>query len=189
MIPVIPPYSYTDVIGNVAIRTFRDDDLEKHYEAVTESITQVSPWLPWCHPGYSETENREWVLSRQAAWKDKEEFTFVVTDPDKKIFIGSCGINRINQHHGFANMGYWIRSSYTGQGIASRAAILTARFAFRMLQLNRIEIIAAVGNIASRRVAEKAGAKKEGILRQRLRIRNRTMDAILYSLVPEDLND
>ncbi len=189
MIPFVPPYSYTDTLDDVVIRTFNMDDLDTHYEAVTESISQISPWLPWCHNGYTEAENREWVLSRQEAWENQEEFSFVVTNPDKNILIGSCGINQINRHHGFANLGYWIRTGCTGQGIASKATILTARFAFQMLQLNRLEILAAVGNMASRRVAEKAGAKKEGILRKRLRVRNRTIDAILYSLVPEDLND
>lgn len=188
MIPISPPYSYTDSLDFVAIRTFQETDLEAHYEAVNESISQISPWLPWCHRGYSVAENREWVLSRFKAWDNHEEFSFVITDLEKKRFIGSCGINQVNRHHGFANLGYWVRTSYAGKGYATKATILTSRFAFQVLQLNRIEILAAVGNMASRRVAEKAGAKKEGVLRKRLRVRNRTIDAILYSLVPEDLN-
>jgi RimJ/RimL family protein N-acetyltransferase len=64
---------------------------------------------------------------------------------------------------------------------------LTARFGLRVLGLQRIEILAAVGNKASQRVAEKAGAKKEGLLRKRLSIRGQAHDAVMYSLIASDL--
>jgi len=54
--------------------------------------------------------------------------------------------------------------------------------------LLRIEIVAAVDNIPSQRVAEKAGARREGVLRNRLFINGESLDAVLFSLVPEDLN-
>jgi RimJ/RimL family protein N-acetyltransferase len=36
-------------------------------------------------------------------------------------------------------------------------------------------------------VAEKSGAKREGVLRKRLLIRGESLDAVLFSLVAEDL--
>jgi len=65
--------------------------------------------------------------------------------------------------------------------------LLTAVLAFEQLHLHRVEIIAAVKNLASQRVAEKAGAMREGILRRRLLINGNHHDAIIYSLLPEDL--
>jgi RimJ/RimL family protein N-acetyltransferase len=62
-----------------------------------------------------------------------------------------------------------------------------AKFGFEELQLERIEIVAAVGNKASERVAEKAGAVREGIARRRLRVHGVQHDAICFSLIPEDL--
>ncbi len=44
----------------------------------------------------------------------------------------------------------------------------------------------AVGNRPSLRVAEKVGAKREGTLRNRILVRDRTYDAVMHSLVPED---
>ena len=64
---------------------------------------------------------------------------------------------------------------------------MAARFGFEELGLHRIEIVAAVENIASQRVAEKAGAVREGVLRKRLLIRGESQDAVLFSLLPEDL--
>jgi RimJ/RimL family protein N-acetyltransferase len=86
----------------------------------------------------------------------------------------------------FCNLGYWIRSSRHGEGIAGRSAKLAARFAFEKVKLIRTEIVIAVGNEASRRVAEKIGAHYEGILLNRMTVGTQIYDAHMYSLVPAD---
>jgi ribosomal-protein-serine acetyltransferase len=68
-----------------------------------------------------------------------------------------------------------------------RGSRLAARFGFEELGLQRVEIVAAVENVSSRRAAEKAGARREGILRKRIVLYGVTHDAVLYSLVAEDL--
>ena len=57
---------------------------------------------------------------------------------------------------------------------------------FEHLNLIRAEIVVAVGNTASLRVAEKAGARREGILRNRMVVREMVYDAVIYSLIPQD---
>ena len=83
-------------------------------------------------------------------------------------------------------MGYWVRTSCHGQGIAGRAAKLVARFAFEHLGLIRVEIVIAVDNQASLRVAEKIGAHDEGILLNRMVVGKSIYDAHMYSLIPSD---
>jgi len=61
------------------------------------------------------------------------------------------------------------------------------RFAFNELRLNRVEITVAVDNQASLRVVEKVGATKEGILRNRLTKNDAPCDAVMFSLIPQDL--
>jgi RimJ/RimL family protein N-acetyltransferase len=102
-------------------------------------------------------------------------------------FLGGVGVNFINRIHQFGNLGYWVRTSATGKGVASRSSRLVARFALEELGLNRIEIVAAVSNIASQRVAEKMGAVREAVLRNRLLMRGVPQDAVMFSLVHEDL--
>lgn len=86
-----------------------------------------------------------------------------------------------------ANLGYWVRTSAAGRGVATGATRAVARFGFEQIGLKRIEIVAAVNNLSSQRVAEKAGAVREGVLRKRLLIRGESHDAVLFSLVAEDL--
>lgn len=173
--------------GPFLIRPFREADAGLLYEAVRESVSQVSPWLPWCHQNYSIEESREFIGSRELASQGGEWYSFGIFEKQDGTLLGGVGINFINRVHQMANLGYWVRTSATGRGIATMATRLAARFGFEELGLHRIEIVAAVGNVPSQRVAEKAGATREGVLRKRLLIHGESLDAVLFSLVPEDL--
>src|SRR6266446_5254318 len=173
--------------GPILIRPFREEDAGALYEAVRESISEVSPWLPWCHQNYSIEETREFISSREIASQGGEWYSFGIFEADGGRLLGGVGINFINRVHQMANLGYWVRTSAAGRGVATAATRLAARFGFEQLGLHRIEIVAAVDNVASQRVAEKAGAKREGILRKRLLINGTPHDAVLFSLVREDL--
>ncbi len=93
------------------------------------------------------------------------EYTFVILERGGEVLLGGCGLNQLDWQNRRANLGYWIRRSSWGRGVAAGAARLVAEFGFRELQLDRIEIIAATENIASQRVAEKIGSAREGIAR------------------------
>jgi RimJ/RimL family protein N-acetyltransferase len=67
-----------------------------------------------------------------------------------------------------AEVGYGLRSGWRGRGLATRAVGLVADWAFSRAGIARLEIGAAVGNVASQRVAERAGFQREGIARMRL---------------------
>jgi ribosomal-protein-serine acetyltransferase len=173
--------------GSILVRTYREADAPLLYEAVRESIPEVSLWLPWCHENYSIAESREFIAARQIASQGDEWYSFAVFEKASGRFLGGVGLNFINRVHQMANLGYWVRTSAAGRGVATKATRLAARFGFEQLGLHRIEIVAALPNIASQRVAEKAGAVREGVLRKRLLVRGESQDAVLYSLVAEDL--
>ena len=173
--------------GPLLIRPYREVDAIALYEAVRESVSEVSLWLPWCNQNYSIEESREFIGSRELASQRGEWYSFGIFEKHDGAFLGGVGINFINRVHQMANLGYWVRTSATGRGIATTATRLAARFGFEQLGLRRIEIVAAVGNVPSQRVAEKAGAVREGVLRNRLLIGGESQDAVLFSLIPEDL--
>ena len=173
--------------GVILVRQYRPTDVNRLYEAVRESIPEVSLWLPWCHADYSIEESKTWIESQSNAWETGTEYNLAITDSKGGFFLGGCGLNNISHTDRVANLGYWVRSSRTRQGVATTAALLLARFGFRKLKLNRIEITIAVGNEVSQRVAERIGAAREGVLRNRLVVRDKVYDAVVYSLIPQDL--
>ena len=80
-----------------------------------------------------------------------------------------------------------VRSSELGKGIAAEATRLLAQHAVTVLGFNRLEISTASQNQASQRVAEKAGALREGVARKRLLPHGVATDAVVFSLVRDDL--
>jgi RimJ/RimL family protein N-acetyltransferase len=172
----------------VRIRRYCAEDIPLLFEAARESVNEMFAWMPWCHQNYSLEESAAFVLSREAAWNQKAECDFAILDVKTNRLLGGVGLNQFNRDHDFANLGYWVRSSSTGRGVATAAVLLAARLGFEDSGLHRIEIVAAVGNIASQKVAEKAKARREGVLRNRLLLHNRPHDAVMYSLVMADMN-
>ena len=173
--------------GTIIIRRYRAEDDAAIYEAVRESIQEVSKWLPWCHADYAIAETRAFLRSQEEGWIEGKDYGFGIFDAGTNVYCGGVGLNHIVEEYRYANLGYWVRTGFAGRGIASRATRLAARFGFEELGLQRVEIVAAVENVGSQRVAEKAGAQREGVLRKRIVLYGVTHDAVLYSLVAEDL--
>ncbi len=171
----------------ITLRPYQADDVLPLYEAASESIADIYPWMPWCHPGYMLEDSRSWALSRPDAW-GKPDYDFVIVERNTGRFLGAVGLNQINRVHDFANLGYWVRSSAAGHGFAVMAVRLCARFGFDELKLHRLEIVVDVANRRSQRVAEKAGATREGIARQRCKMGDTWHDAFMFSLLPIDLD-
>src|SRR6476660_1170486 len=73
----------------ISIRRYRVTDVTLVYEGVRESISEISPWLPWCHPDYSMEDSAAWVLSRDEAWANSVELSFVITDAQTGAFLGT----------------------------------------------------------------------------------------------------
>jgi RimJ/RimL family protein N-acetyltransferase len=165
-----------------AFRFPEPGDAEAIFAAVRESIEELHRWMDWCSPDYSLADAARWVSEQAEARKNGSAFEFVILDEPGRL-LGTCGVNQINRAYRMANLGYWVRSSSVGRGVATRAAIHAAAWAFANTDLERLEIVAAVGNTASQAVAVKAGAVREGILRSRLLIHGCFHDAAMHSLL------
>jgi ribosomal-protein-serine acetyltransferase len=164
------------------LRPYEPDDASALWEAARESVAEVFPWLEWCHAEYSMAEAVEWTRSRGRLAAEGQEYSFAIVGDDGR-FLGGCGINQISRIHKLGNLGYWLRTSATGRGVATEAVRQAADFAFQKTDLVRLEIVCALGNERSQRVALRAGAVREGILRRRLLIHGHSVDAVMHSLV------
>jgi RimJ/RimL family protein N-acetyltransferase len=166
------------------LRPFRLDDAPHLYCAVQESLKELKPWMSWATDAYTELTARDYITIARARWEEHTYYALAITRRDE--ILGACTLSSIHSLYRFCNLGYWVRTSCHGQGIAGRAARHAARFAFEHLGLIRVEIVIAVGNHASIRVAQKIGAHDEGILLNRIVVRKSIYDAHMYSLVPSD---
>ena len=168
-------------MADVRIRPYVAGDAPLLLEAARESWREVHPWMAWCHSEITLDETEAWINGQIPKFAEGTSFDFTITDASG-AFLGSCGLNHIEPENRYCNLGYWVRTSRAGQGIVSSAVRLLAAWAFENTELVRLEIVAAVGNLASQRVAEKAGAVREGTLRKRLLLHGVWHDAAVFSI-------
>ena len=172
---------------SIILQRYSLKDAPELYEAISTSVERVYPWLPWCHPSYTLSETETWLKERPQRWNEGKEFGFSIRDYQNRI-VGGCGIG-IGTRPWSGNLGYWLRTGFTGKGYATTATKLMAKFGIQQLQLKRIEIVVSVENVPSQKVAERAKAYQEGIGRNRLLIHDRLHDAVIYSFIPDDFSD
>jgi RimJ/RimL family protein N-acetyltransferase len=169
------------------VRPFQPSDARQMYEAARASIEQLCEWMTWCRADYSIKDAELFVSTCARAWQKGEHFSFAIIDAQSGTFLGSAGLNHLNFTHKLGNLGYWIRNSANGRGVATAAVHRVAEFGLMELGLHRLEFLVPALNFASQRVAQKVGAKFEGVLRERLIIGGKCHDAVMYSLVKSDL--
>jgi len=170
--------------ADIVLRPFQIEDSVHLHQAVRESLQELKPWMSWATENYTELTAREYIAITRARWEERTLFAFAIMQNNE--LLGGCTLSSIHPIYRFCNVGYWVRTGKHGQGIAGRAAKLAARFAFEHVGLVRAEIVVAVGNTASMRVAEKIGAHFEGILLNRMVVGKSIYDAHMYSLLPSD---
>ena len=181
------PIEFELAAAPLLLHPWHPSDAPALHEAVHESVATVGRWLPWCHAGYDLAHAEAWIDHCREGWLAQEHFAFAIIEQAGGTLLGSVGLNQRNHVHRSAAMGYWIRQSRQGEGVARQAARMAARFGFAALELVRIEIVALADNHASRRVAEACGARFEAIARHRLWERGVARDAAVYAVVPQDI--
>ena len=118
---------------------------------------------------------------------NERETRFAVTGADGGRVLGSIGATW-NESRDVVEIGYWLRADARGHGVTTDAVRLITAWALSA-GAARVQLRAAVGNDASRRVAEKAGFQLEGVLRSAYwnpRLGQR-VDWAMYSLLPGEL--
>jgi RimJ/RimL family protein N-acetyltransferase len=159
----------------VLLRPFDKGDVPAIVAACQDP--EIPRWTSVPSP-YTEADAVAWLES------DVEE-SFAVVDRSTGELLGSIGVRYLDSAVG--EVGYWMKREARGRGLATRALALLSRWALVEKSLARFQLRADVENVASQRVAEKAGFVREGVLRSSLELMGERRDVIMYSLVPDDL--
>ncbi|MFZ4834163.1 GNAT family N-acetyltransferase [Rouxiella sp. Mn2063] len=173
----------------IEIRCALPSDALLHFAAIKDSVADIGAWQSWCTEHYSLQHSQHYLQDAVDKYLRGVEFNYCLFDRASGQIIGSVSINSMQPDSKMANVGYWIRSGFTGRSLAVTAVKAIAQFGFNQLGLTRLEIIAMESNHRSRRVAEKAGAHSEGRHRNRLYYAGKPQDAWVYSLIPGDLSE
>jgi ribosomal-protein-serine acetyltransferase len=173
-------------IPNIAIEKINLERLRDLYDAVIESGKDWFDAGMIPAPDFSRDEVEQVIKSFMALGEQDNTYMFYVLDRMTNQIVGLAFINQINRTHQMGNLGYFVRTSRTGEGIATAAARRVAQYGFEKLGLQRIEIVVHPDNAPSLKVAEKLGAVREALLRNRILLHGVPCEAYLHSLIPAD---
>ncbi|WP_312886630.1 GNAT family N-acetyltransferase [Paenibacillus foliorum] len=153
-------------------------------EAIKESIEQLRPWMPWAHALPSIEESEAGVRQARLKFLERTDLRLHIMLKETGQFIGSSGLHRIDWKARKFEIGYWVRTSFSGQGYITEAADGITNFAIQHLNANRVEIRCDSRNSRSSQVAQRLGFTLEGILRSEERgVDGALRDTMIFSKV------
>lgn len=103
------------------------------------------------------------------------------------MVVGAIGLHRTDWNTPKTEIGYWCRTSKTGNGFITEAIEALVKIAFDQLKVSRIELITDEQNLESRKLAQRCQFELEGILRNERRAPDGThRNTCLYSRLPPE---
>ena len=169
------------------LRPFRRRDAESLVTAVHESLDELARWLPWVHRGYSRPDAIRFIRDSNAAWTEGRAFDFSIRTADlPKTHLGNVSVWHTSKREQAGEIGYWVRSGSTGDGIGTEATCRVMQCAFEELGLHRVTLRIATGNAASERIAENLGFVREGLLRKEVLVAGTWLDHSLWSILDDE---
>jgi RimJ/RimL family protein N-acetyltransferase len=136
---------------------------------------------------YTEADARSFLARVDRGWTSETEAVFVVEGANDGEPLGLVELHLTTGDPALASLGYWVRAEVRGRGVATLAVLLVAHWAFDELGVYRLELTTAPDNVASQRVAERAGFTREGMLRGWMATPSGRRDSVMFSLLASDL--
>ena len=160
---------------------WRDGDRERMVALADEHDVWAQLRDRFPHP-YTPEDAEGWVALQSGQHPPTQ---FAVCDEAGPI--GAIGLEtREADYRHSAELGYWLGKPFWGRGIMTGAVRLLVVYGFEGLGLLRIDAHVKSGNPASARVLEKAGFRREGVLRKAALKEGELVDHILFGILYED---
>ncbi|GAA3746536.1 RimJ/RimL family protein N-acetyltransferase [Spinactinospora alkalitolerans] len=173
----------------LTLRAFTEADIDGVHRSASDPLTRR--WLPIPAPGrpYTRADAEQWCrVEAPRARADGDGQQWAALERWTGTFVGSFGLTRTLWAARNTEVGYWVAPWARGKGLAPEAVIAISRWALLDQGFERVELKAATGNTASRRVADKAGFSYEGVERNAMPLHEGRTDLAVYSLIPADLD-
>jgi RimJ/RimL family protein N-acetyltransferase len=169
------------VEGPTALRPWRESDIPSVVAACQDR--EIGRWtsVPY---NYGQSDARAFMLARFDAVLAATAAPYaIVSTDDPHALLGSVSLMRLVWRHARGEVGYWLARPARGHGHATRAVLAICRWGFDALGLERIDLLAAVQNVPSQRVAERCGFTRDAVLRSYLRGKEGRQDMVAYGLL------
>jgi RimJ/RimL family protein N-acetyltransferase len=168
-------------LGDIDLRPWRDDDAPALKAACQDP--EIARWISIPQP-YTMADAREQISEWQSEWRDGTGAAFAIVDATDERLLGA--VARVGPDGHQATLGCWVAREARGRGIGTRALRGVADWTFATTDAVRIDAYIMVGNAVSERMTERAGFRREGVLRAWDLLRGTPVDCVAYSRLRGD---
>jgi RimJ/RimL family protein N-acetyltransferase len=181
-----PPYAIRS--ERLLLRCWEPADAPALKEAVDASLDHLRPWMPWAAGEPEPLEAKVALLRRFRGWFDLgQDFVYGAFSGDGSEVVGGTGLHtRVGDDA--LEIGYWIRASKIGEGLATELSAALTRVAFEICRVDRVEIRVDPANERSARIPRKLGYREEARLRRRLPggVDSEPRDVVVFALFRDE---
>lgn len=170
--------------GGIVLRRLEPGDIPWITAACSDR--ELSRYIPAIPYPYAEADARAFIERAARAWAQGSAATFVISNGPDGTGLGTIGLHLAAGDTGLAEVGYWLTRAARGRGAATIAVQLVSRWAFTVVGIDRLSLQTAPGNVASQRVAERAGFTREGLLRAWMPTPDGRRHSVMFSLLATD---
>jgi ribosomal-protein-serine acetyltransferase len=170
------------VNNEITLKKIGDEDVLPIFETINAERKYLGEWLPFVDYTLEMADTQNFLESLTVT--ETKDLTFAIYYKEK--FAGLAGLKDPDYENQKIEIGYWIAERFQQKGIVTMCCKKLISYAFDELNMNRIQLKAATGNIRSQRVAERLGFTREGIERDGELHKRGFVDLLVYGLLKRD---
>ena len=181
---LLPP-----IVGDgVMLRTPQMSDHAAWADVRETSRKFLTPWEPtWPPDDLTRSAFRQRIKRYAEDMRTDQAYPFFLFRKEDEALIGGLALANIRRGVAQAgSLGYWMGQSHIRKGYMTAAVRALLPVAFDVLRLHRVEAACIPTNLASVRLLEKTGFRREGYARAYLCINGIWQDHLLYAQLRTD---
>jgi ribosomal-protein-serine acetyltransferase len=178
----------TKILGKQCIlRPYRSGDGAAFFDAVDEDRAELATWLAWVEQYKMLEDTESYVRNMAGRWQTREALILGIFSPDEKTLYGGTGFHGFDWKVPSLEIGWFLRKSARGRGIANEAINLCCTLAFDHMKVNRVWGSVDALNDKSWKLFERVGFTREAHLRgERRSHRGEIRDTFIYGMLARD---
>lgn len=175
------------ITRRLRLRAYTELDVDEHAAIFDHQVARN--WSIAPRP-YDRRRAEEWCTHEaERIRRSGEGICWAGVDRETNHLVGMTGFHRTDWGRRVADVSATAAAPVIGRGYASEALRAISHWLLIEQQFNRIQATIQLRNRAARYVAEGCGFVREGVLRSAGKFRGRMVDEVLYSLIPNDLDN
>ncbi|MDG4656802.1 GNAT family protein [Ectobacillus antri] len=169
---------------DITLRLLDMSQADLIFKASNTSREHLRRWLPWVDDTHTLEDTKKFIQATMDQFAQHKGFCTSIWWRDE--FAGIIDFHGLHTTLNKIEIGYWLLEKHQGRGIMTKACRAFVDHAFSVMKLERVEILAAVGNTKSQAIPKRLGFKQEGVLRKCTKTSEGLEDVVIFGLLKDE---